>query len=150
MFGFVAAEVAAVTHADASSRRALRRCGRRGRCRAVRRRSGRVPRRLDDPLEPGTAISQVLATGAAARSDPAKTGDGTVARRMLAGGYTGAEAAPIAVSGRPWGAVVVGGRDAASLPEEPARALAPFADLLSRAVAGAARASSFSSRARGS
>ena len=44
---------------------------------------------------------------------------------------------------------MVVGRDAAALPEEPARALAPFADLLSLAVAGAdAREQLLESRAR--
>jgi PAS domain S-box-containing protein len=100
------------------------------------------------PADAGSAIAQVLATGAAARVEP-DGNTGVVAQAMRAYGYGGAEAAPITVAGAPWGAVVVVAHDADSLPKEPARALAPFADLLALAVSSAeAREQLLESRSR--
>ena len=87
------------------------------------------------PLGDDSVVGLVHRTGAATRVDA--YAEGVVATRMREGGYASAAGAPVVVSGRPWGAVVV-----ASGPDEPlgddiARRLAPYASLLALAVASA-------------
>ncbi len=99
------------------------------------------------PVGDDTAFGIVHRTGAAARVDA--YGEGVVATRMREAGYVSAAAAPVMVSGRPWGAVIVSSGSNEKLADDVERRLAPFAALLALAVASAdAREQVIASRAR--
>ncbi len=99
------------------------------------------------PLGDDTAFGLVHRTGKPARVDA--YGEGTVATRMRKAGYVSAVAAPVLVSGRPWGAVIVSSGANEKLADDVERRLAPFAALLALAVASAdAREQVIASRAR--
>ena len=99
------------------------------------------------PLNDDTAFGLVYRTGAAARVDA--YGEGVIATRMREAGYVSAAAAPVMVSGRPWGAVIVSSGANEKLADDVERRLAPFAALLALAVASAdAREQVIASRER--
>jgi PAS domain S-box-containing protein len=99
------------------------------------------------PLGDDSVVGLVYRTGTSARVD-AYT-DGLVATRMREIGYVSAAAAPVVVSGRPWGAVIVASGDREPLGEDVERRLAPYASLLALAVASAdAREQVIASRTR--
>jgi PAS domain S-box-containing protein len=99
------------------------------------------------PLGDDSVVGLVHKTGASVRVD-AYT-EGTVATRMRAAGYVSACGAPVVVSGRPWGAVVVASGSEEPLGEDVERRLAPYASLLALAVASAdAREQVIASRTR--
>jgi PAS domain S-box-containing protein len=99
------------------------------------------------PVGDDTAFGLVYRTGAAARVDA--YGEGEIATRMREAGYVSAAAAPVLVSGRPWGAVIVSSGTEETLAGDVERRLAPFAALLALAVASAdAREQVIASRAR--
>jgi len=79
------------------------------------------------PLGDDTAFGLVYRTGEAARVDA--YGEGVIATRMREAGYVSAAAAPVMVSGRPWGAVIVSSGANETLAEDVERRLAPFAAL---------------------
>jgi len=99
------------------------------------------------PLGEDSVVGVVHSTGASVRVD-AYT-DGPVATRMREAGYVSAAAAPVVVSGRPWGAVIVASGTEEPLGEDIERRLAPYASLLALAVASAdAREQVIASRTR--
>jgi signal transduction histidine kinase len=87
------------------------------------------------PLEDDTAYGAVKRTGASARVDA--YGEGAVATRMREAGYVSAAAAPVLLSNRPWGAVIVASGADEPLKDDVEHRLAPFAALLALAVASA-------------
>jgi PAS domain S-box-containing protein len=105
----------------------------------------RVGERL--AAEPGTAIGQVLRTGASARVDDWGGLDAEIAETIFRTGYRSTAAAPIVVAGALWGAVAIASEDPLA-PESETR-LSAFCELVSLAVASAqARADLIASRAR--
>jgi signal transduction histidine kinase len=99
------------------------------------------------PVEQGTSIGQVLATGAPARADDWTDLTGEVAEAMLRLGYRSTAAAPIVVAGLLWGCVAIASE--LPLPPDSETRLGAFCELVSLAVASAqARADLRSSRAR--
>jgi PAS domain S-box-containing protein len=101
------------------------------------------------PMHPGLAATQVHDTGLPSRVvDYAELG-GEVADRMVALGYTTSVAAPITVSSRLWGALVVAGTAFEPLPPYTESRLPDFTELVGLALAGAdARRELAASRAR--
>jgi PAS domain S-box-containing protein len=99
------------------------------------------------PLGDDSVVGLVHRTGGSVRVD-AYT-EGVVATRMREAGYVSAAGAPVVVSGRPWGAVIVASGSDEPLGEDIERRLAPYASLLALAVASAdAREQVIASRTR--
>ena len=94
-----------------------------------------------------TAIGRARDTGLPARIEDYFAIDTDVAKTMREAGYRSTVAAPIFVSGIPWGAIAIAAREA--LPDESEARLMGFCELVSLAVASAqAREDLQSSRAR--
>jgi PAS domain S-box-containing protein len=99
------------------------------------------------PAQDGSAVGQVLSTGASARVDDWGRLDGDLSETLFRTGYRSTAAAPILVAGALWGAVAIASEDPLA-PEAEVR-LAAFCELVSLAVASAqARADLVASRAR--
>jgi PAS domain S-box-containing protein len=103
---------------------------------------------LSFPMDQSGAIWHVWQTGRSARVDVEDGDERPGAARMRAAGLTAAIAAPIAATGRPWGALVVAAMGE-PLPDDVEPRLRDFAHLVSLAVASAqSRADLLASRVR--
>jgi PAS domain S-box-containing protein len=101
------------------------------------------------PLQPGLAATQVRDTGMPSRVVDYSRIGGDVADSMGRQGYATSVAAPITVSGRLWGALVVAGTATEPLPPYTESRLPDFTELVGLALAGAdARRELAASRAR--
>jgi signal transduction histidine kinase len=88
-------------------------------------------------IEGDTVVARVLSSGSPERIESYDDASGRLARRLRDAGYRTAVAAPVAVGGRLWGALVAGSGSAEPLPEGLERRLCDFADLVSQALANA-------------
>jgi PAS domain S-box-containing protein len=102
------------------------------------------------PLDLDSATARVYRRGEAARIESYAELAGDVGEAMLTHGYRCSAAAPVAVAGELWGAIVVAGADESALPSGTTeRRLAAFAELVALALANAhAREQLLASRAR--
>jgi PAS domain S-box-containing protein len=104
---------------------------------------------LTFPMDPSGVVWQVWQTGRSARIDSFEGDERPGAQRVREAGLTAAVAAPIAVTGRPWGALVVAAMGGGPLPDDAEARLRDFAHLVSLAVASAqGRADLVASRVR--
>ena len=100
-------------------------------------------------LEADSALARVYRTGAPIRIESYAGVEGDVGEAMRQLGFLTSVAAPIIVGESRWGAVVVTGEDAASLPSGTEHRLHQFAELISLAIVSAeAREELLASRAR--
>ena len=100
-------------------------------------------------LEADSALARVYRTGAPIRIESYAGVEGDVGEAMRQLGFNTSVAAPIIVGETRWGAVVVTGEDAASLPSGTEHRLHQFAELISLAIVSAeAREELLASRAR--
>ncbi|HEX6021465.1 MAG TPA: PAS domain S-box protein [Solirubrobacter sp.] len=100
-------------------------------------------------MDGDTAASRVFRTGAPARVDSYEGISGDLATRLSSMGFKSAVAAPIFLSGRMWGAVIVSSVSDEPFPEGAEQRIADFAELAAQALANAqARADLAASRAR--
>jgi diguanylate cyclase (GGDEF)-like protein len=90
------------------------------------------------PLTGGGAVAQVARSGSPARVEygALDSGDATAAR-VIDQGYVSGVAAPVAVEGRPWGAVLVATTTNRPFPPDAEQRLERFAELVSIALANA-------------
>ena len=100
-------------------------------------------------MDGDTASTRVFRTGAPARVDSYADIPGELSARLRASGFTSAVAAPIFLSGRLWGAVIVSSVVDEPFPPGAEQRIADFAELAAQALANAqARADLAASRAR--
>jgi PAS domain S-box-containing protein len=96
-----------------------------------------------------TAAARVWRTGRPARVDTYQGQEGELADTLRSLGFRSAIAAPVALGGRLWGAVIVSSVDPEPFPEGAERRIGDFAELVAQALANAeARAQLAASRAR--
>jgi signal transduction histidine kinase len=88
-------------------------------------------------LDDDTVIAKVLRTGTAQRLESYDGAGGRLAQRLREAGYRAAVAAPVAVGGRLWGALVAASALDEPLPEGLEQRLCDFADLVGQALANA-------------
>ncbi len=101
------------------------------------------------PVSGDTGVAHVLRTGRPVRIESFKGREGWIAEEMDRLGFRGTVSAPIKVSGRIWGAVIVATADDEPLPPETETRLSEFADLVALALDSAsARQELIESRAR--
>jgi signal transduction histidine kinase len=111
--------------------------------------SAEVPVGASFPLQSESVVGQVYRTGCPARIDDYEGLDSELAAAIRRAGFRNTVAAPVTVSGRLWGAVIVGSDRAEPLPPYTEDRLADFAELVALALASAdARAELSRSRAR--
>lgn len=115
--------------------------------------SPRADRRLPDgeqfPLDDGTVVGRIAATGQPARVTAYRGAGGPGAARLLHLGRRSGAGAPILVGDRVWGALIVGTTTDAPLPEDTEIRITDFADLVATAIYNAeTRAELTASRAR--
>jgi PAS domain S-box-containing protein len=100
-------------------------------------------------MDGDTASARVFRTGTPARVDDYAEIPGELAARLRGMGFTSAVAAPIFLSGRMWGAVIVSSLTEEPFPPGAEQRIADFAELAAQALANAqARADLAASRAR--
>jgi PAS domain S-box-containing protein len=100
-------------------------------------------------MDGDTAATRVFRTGAPARVDSYADIPGVLAARLRRMGFRSAVAAPIFLSGRMWGAVIVSSVTEEPFPPGAEQRIADFAELAAQALANAqARAELAASRAR--
>ena len=100
-------------------------------------------------MDGDTASTRVFRTGAPARVDSYAEIPGELVRAAAQLGFTSAVAAPIFLSGRLWGAMIVSSVVAEPFPPGAEQRIADFAELAAQALANAqARADLAASRAR--
>jgi PAS domain S-box-containing protein len=100
-------------------------------------------------MDGDTASTRVFRTGAPARVDSYADIPGELSARLRSLGFTSAVAAPIFLSGRMWGAVIVSSVTDEPFPPGAEQRIADFAELAAQALANAqARADLAASRAR--
>jgi PAS domain S-box-containing protein len=149
LFDAVASETGKLGHARTA---AVLRYGKEGTATVVGRWSCATERELFPvgsvlPLGDDSVVGLVHRTGGSVRVDAYS--EGAVGTRMREAGYVSAAGAPVVVSGRPWGAVIVASGSREPLGEDIERRLAPYASLLALAVASAdAREQVIASRTR--
>jgi len=108
-----------------------------------------VPAGTEMPLRADTAAGRVFRTGAPARVENYDTLDGVVARELRRVGFHSSVAAPVFLSGRLWGAMVLLSVGEQRFPEDAEQRIAYFAELAAQALANAqAREDLGASRAR--
>jgi PAS domain S-box-containing protein len=108
-----------------------------------------VPAGFSAPLDGDTAVARVFRSGRAQRVDGYGAAGGVVGATLRSLGFNSSVAAPVAVVGGLWGALVASTRDPGGLPEDTERRLSSFAELVAQALANAdARDKLAASRAR--
>jgi PAS domain S-box-containing protein len=101
------------------------------------------------PLDSDTAVARVHRSGRAERVDGYHDAGGALGTTLRSLGFNSSVAAPVAVVGRVWGALVASTRDPSGLPQDTERRLSDFAELVAQALANAdARDKLAASRAR--
>jgi PAS domain S-box-containing protein len=111
---------------------------------------GVFPAEMRISLAEDSAVARVFSSGAAERIEHYAEVESEVSRRLRDHGFECAAAAPVAVGGRLWGAVVVAAARSETLPPgDTERRLVAFAQIVSLALATAdAREQLFASRKR--
>jgi len=88
-------------------------------------------------LDGDSVLARVLATGRPQRIDDYERASGSLAEQLRALGYRCSVAAPVAVGGRLWGALIASSRQPEALAERSERRLCDFADLVAQALSNA-------------
>jgi PAS domain S-box-containing protein len=88
-------------------------------------------------LDGDSVIARVLRTGRPQRIDDYERAGGTLAEQLHGLGYRSSVAAPIAVGGRLWGALIASTRRPEGMAERSERRLCDFADLVAQALSNA-------------
>jgi PAS domain S-box-containing protein len=88
-------------------------------------------------LDGDSVIARVRQTGDAQRIDDYESAGGTLAAQLRGLGYRSSVAAPVAVGGRLWGALIASTQEPHGLAERSERRLCDFADLVAQALSNA-------------
>ena len=108
-----------------------------------------VPVGTHETLDGPTVGTQILHTGRPARVDSFEDMEGSTAAMLRGLGFRSAVGAPIVLSGRLWGAVMISSVEEAAFPADAEQRVADFAELVALALANAeAREQVAASRAR--
>jgi PAS domain S-box-containing protein len=108
-----------------------------------------LPPGFSGNLDGDTAVARVRRSGRAERVDGYDGAGGAVGETLRSLGFNSSVAAPVAVVGHLWGALVASSRNPGGLPRDTERRLSDFAELVAQALANAdARDKLAASRAR--